>query len=32
VIGPSYFLGGPQGDLPMASRRLFNARPTDLLG
>ena len=25
----SYFLGGPDGDLPMANMRLFNARPTE---
>lgn len=28
----SYFRGGPDGALPMASLRLFNGRPTDLLG
>ncbi len=25
----SYFLGGPDGDFPMANMRLFNARPTE---
>lgn len=25
----SYFLGGPDGDLPMANMRLYNARPTE---
>ncbi|MEO5652472.1 MAG: histidine phosphatase family protein [Marmoricola sp.] len=28
----SYFLGGPDGDLPMSSLRLFNARPTEIFG
>lgn len=28
----SYFGGGPQGDIPMANLRLFNARPTELFG
>ncbi len=28
----SYFEGGPKGDEPMANLRLFNARPTDVLG
>ena len=28
----SYFLGGPDGDLPMASLRLYNGRPTDVFG
>lgn len=27
----SYFLGGPEADLPMANLRLYNARPTDIL-
>ena len=28
----TYFDGGPNGDIPMANLRLFNARPTDILG
>jgi probable phosphoglycerate mutase len=28
----SYFKGGPDGDLPMANLRLYNARPTEILG
>ncbi|MET0840306.1 MAG: bifunctional RNase H/acid phosphatase [Marmoricola sp.] len=28
----SYFRGGPDGDLPMANLRLYNARPTEIFG
>jgi broad specificity phosphatase PhoE/ribonuclease HI len=28
----SYFKGGPDGDLPMANLRLYNARPTEIFG
>ncbi len=28
----SYFHGGPHGDQPMANLRLYNARPTEILG
>ncbi len=28
----SYFMGGPDGDLPMSNLRLFNARPTQIFG
>ncbi len=28
----SYFQGGPDGDLPMANLRLYNARPTEIFG
>ncbi len=28
----SYFHGGPDGNLPMANLRLFNARPTEIFG
>ena len=28
----SYFKGGPSGDEPMANLRLYNARPTEVLG
>ena len=28
----SYFKGGPDGDIPMANLRLYNARPTEIFG
>jgi ribonuclease H / adenosylcobalamin/alpha-ribazole phosphatase len=28
----SYFQGGPDGDIPMANLRLYNARPTEIFG
>ncbi len=28
----SYFRGGPDGDIPMANLRLYNARPTEIFG
>jgi probable phosphoglycerate mutase len=28
----SYFKGGPDGDVPMANLRLYNARPTEIFG
>jgi broad specificity phosphatase PhoE/ribonuclease HI len=28
----SYFKGGPGGDVPMANLRLYNARPTEIIG
>jgi len=28
----SYFKGGPDGDIPMANLRLYNARPTEVFG
>ena len=28
----SYFKGGPEGDIPMANLRLYNARPTEIFG
>jgi broad specificity phosphatase PhoE/ribonuclease HI len=28
----SYFKGGPEGDVPMANLRLYNARPTEIFG
>ena len=28
----SYFSVGPDGDIPMSSLRLYNARPTDVFG
>jgi ribonuclease H / adenosylcobalamin/alpha-ribazole phosphatase len=28
----SYFNGGPDGDIPMANMRLYNARPTEIFG
>ncbi len=32
VSAISYFHGGPDGDVPMANLRLYNARPTEVFG